>query len=149
MKFLAIAVSLATALLAATADRATEIAAETRLAAQHVAVMTCANCHGPQGRSFAPKFPMLAGQHAGYLEALSHMPWDGFQASTADVKDTAAKPEIYKEPDKFKAQYEKLQTEVGKLAFAAKSGDQNAVKAAFGDVGKACKACHDDFQVKR
>ena len=36
-----------------------------------------------------------------------------------------------------------------KLAAAARSGDQNAVKAAFGEVGKACKSCHDDFRVKR
>jgi cytochrome c553 len=48
---------------------ADDIDAVTRDAAQHVAVMTCANCHGPQGRSFAPKFPALAGQHAGYLAA--------------------------------------------------------------------------------
>ena len=42
-----------------------------------------------------------------------------------------------------------METEVGKLAVAAKAGDQNAMKAAFGDVGKACKGCRDDFQVKR
>ena len=48
---------------------ADEISAEARLAAQHVAVMTCATCHGPQGRSFVPKFPALAGQHPKYLVA--------------------------------------------------------------------------------
>ena len=46
---------------------ADEVSAEARLAAQHVAVMTCATCHGPQGRSIVPKFPALAGQHAKYL----------------------------------------------------------------------------------
>ena len=40
-----------------------------KIAAQHVAVSTCATCHGPQGRSATPKFPVLAGQHAGYLAA--------------------------------------------------------------------------------
>jgi cytochrome c553 len=48
---------------------ADEISPEARLAAQHVAVMTCATCHGPQGRSFVPKFPALAGQHPKYLAA--------------------------------------------------------------------------------
>jgi cytochrome c553 len=48
---------------------ADEISAEARLAAQHVAVMTCATCHGPQGRSIVPKFPALAGQHPKYLAA--------------------------------------------------------------------------------
>jgi cytochrome c553 len=38
-------------------------------AARHVAVSTCATCHGPRGRSIAPKFPVLAGQHATYLVA--------------------------------------------------------------------------------
>jgi cytochrome c556 len=31
----------------------------------------------------------------------------------------------------------------------AHGGDQGAVKAQFGAVGKACAACHDDFRVKQ
>lgn len=49
-----------------------EIDPETKAAAQRVAIGTCASCHGRQGRSIAPKFPMLAGQHAGYLTAQMH-----------------------------------------------------------------------------
>jgi cytochrome c553 len=48
---------------------ADEVSAEAGLAAQHVAVMTCATCHGPQGRSIIPKFPALAGQHPKYIAA--------------------------------------------------------------------------------
>jgi cytochrome c553 len=59
----------ALAMFVASSAFAEEIDASARLAAQHVAVMSCANCHGPQGRSFSPKFPVLAGQHAGYLAA--------------------------------------------------------------------------------
>ena len=112
-----------------------------------------------QGKYFGPIGAMVQGKvpydaaivtrNAGYLEALAKMPWDGFQASTAEVKDTDAKPEIYKEADKFRSDAQKLETESAKLAAAARSGDQNAVKAAFGEVGKACKSCHDDFRVKR
>jgi cytochrome c553 len=29
--------------------------------------MSCNTCHGAQGRSITPKFPVLAGQHASYL----------------------------------------------------------------------------------
>ena len=36
-------------------------------AAERIAVTTCATCHGPQGRSFNPKYPVLADQHADYL----------------------------------------------------------------------------------
>lgn len=48
---------------------AQNIDAEARAAAQRVAVGTCATCHGSQGHSIAPKFPVLAGQHANYLVA--------------------------------------------------------------------------------
>lgn len=89
-------------------------------------------------------------RNAGYLETLTRMPWDGFQASTADIKDhNDAKPEIYKDQAKFKSLADKLEAESSKLASAAKSGDQNAVKTAFGEVAKACKNCHDDYRVKR
>ncbi len=40
-----------------------------RAAAERVAIGTCAACHGPKGHSFAPKYPVLAGQHANYLVA--------------------------------------------------------------------------------
>ncbi len=112
-----------------------------------------------QGKYFGPIGAMVQGKapydaaivtrNAGYLEALSKMPWDGFNESTASVKETDAKPEIYKNTDKFRSEAQKLETETAKLAAAARSGDQAAVKTAFGDVAQACKACHDDFRVKR
>jgi len=40
-----------------------------RVAAERIAVGTCANCHGPRGQSTFPKYPVLAGQHANYLAA--------------------------------------------------------------------------------
>ncbi len=49
--------------------QAQEIDAASRAAAQRVAIGTCATCHGPQGHSVSPKFPVLAGQHANYLVA--------------------------------------------------------------------------------
>jgi cytochrome c553 len=70
MKTLITTVSaLAALFMAQTSFSADEVSAEARLAAQHVAVMTCATCHGPQGRSIVPKFPTLAGQHPKYLAA--------------------------------------------------------------------------------
>ena len=70
MNKLITAASALTALLIVQASPAAdEVSAQARLAAQHVAVMTCSTCHGPQGRSFVPKFPTLAGQHSRYLAA--------------------------------------------------------------------------------
>jgi len=61
---------------------------------------------------------------------------------------TKAKSEIWSEPDKFKKAAEHAGDAIGKLAQAARSGDEGAMKAAAGNVGKACKACHDDFHAK-
>lgn len=83
MKKRYLAAALIATALAATAARSDEISPAARLAAQHVAVSTCANCHGRQGRSIAPKFPVLAGQHANYLAAQLH----AFKAQTRGDPD--------------------------------------------------------------
>lgn len=57
---------LALAIRAATAQEADDSAARAA-AAERIAVGTCTACHGPQGHSYSPKFPVLAGQHASYL----------------------------------------------------------------------------------
>ena len=61
---------------------------------------------------------------------------------------TDAKGEIWSQPDKFKAAFDKNTEAIGKLAAAARSGDEKTMKAAAGDVGKACGGCHDDFRAK-
>lgn len=94
----------------------------------------------------APYDAKIVARNAGYLETLSAMPWDGFDASTESFKDTRAKPELYKEKAKFDQMATDLQGALAKLNTAAKGADQNAVKAAFGDVGKACKSCHDAYR---
>ncbi len=56
-------------------------------------------------------------------------------------------------PDTFKNMNElgRIATEFSAvstaLAQSANTGDQDAVKKAFGDVGASCKACHDKFRV--
>jgi cytochrome c556 len=61
---------------------------------------------------------------------------------------TKAKSEIWSEPDKFKKAAEHAGEAIAKLADAARSGDEGAMKSAAGGVGKACKNCHDDFHAK-
>lgn len=110
-----------------------------------------------QGKYFAPLGAMAQGKaqfdaavvarNAGYLEALSKMPWDGFAPSTASAKSNAL-PAVFKDPAGFKQAQERLQSEVAKLAAAAKGGDEGAIKPAIGPVGKACAGCHEDFRQK-
>jgi len=81
------------------------------------------------------------------VETLARLPWQAFPAGS-DTANSKAKPEIWKEQDKFHAASDKLQVEVGNLVAAAKSGDLAAIKKAFGATGQSCKACHDDFRNK-
>jgi cytochrome c556 len=76
---------------------------------------------------------------------MSKLPYAGFVDGT-DKGDTKAKPEIWTERDKFNAAATKMQDEMVKLNAAAKTGDVAVIKAAAGDVGKACKGCHDTYR---
>jgi cytochrome c556 len=84
---------------------------------------------------------------AAIVEMLSKLPWTAFPAGST-TPDSKAKPEIWKDADKFKAAADKMQAEVVKLSAAAKSGDLAAIKVAFTSTGKSCKACHEDFKAK-
>ena len=106
---------------------------------------------GPLGGMAQGKVPYdanIVARNAGYLEVLSKMPWDGFDASTQGVK-SGALPEIWKDAAGFKAAQDKLEGEIGKLVAAAKGGNEAAVKAQLGAVGKACGGCHDKFRQKQ
>jgi len=82
------------------------------------------------------------------IETLSKVPYEAFLPGTDLVANTKAKPEIFKDTARFNQLAESMQGEVVKLNAAAKGGDVTAIRTAFGGVGKACKACHDDFQAK-
>ncbi len=97
-----------------------------------------------QGR--VPYDAKIVQRNSDFLAALAQMAWDGFDPATATAANTRAKPEIYKDTAKFKAEADAFQAEVTKLATAAHAGDQNAVRAAFGAVGKTCQSCHDAFR---
>lgn len=58
---------------------------------------------------------------------------------------TRAKAEIWSKPQDFAAAQKLFQEQAGKLNTAA-AGDVAAVRAQFGEVGKACKNCHDNFR---
>jgi cytochrome c556 len=110
------------------------------------------------GWNMAPMAAMVKGEkpydkdeflkRATWVSELSYMPWEGFTPGSDQGAPTKAKPEIWKDIAKFKHYQEALQAATGKLAAAAKTGTLDAVKGPFGDVGKACGNCHDDFRAK-
>jgi len=76
---------------------------------------------------------------------MAKLPFTAFGPGT-DVGETRAKPNIWSDNAKFTAAANKMVEEMGKLNAAAKTGNLDQIKAAFGPVGGACKACHDDFR---
>ena len=102
----------------------------------------------PMATGKIPYDAAIVARNVGYLTVLTQMPWDGFDPRTADVKNTRAMPEIYKDPATFKAKRDAMQSELGKLASAVKSGNEAAIKTAIVDTNKACNSCHDTFRAK-
>lgn len=89
----------------------------------------------------------VAADNVAVVETLSKLPWAAFTPDTESIKSNA-KPEVWTEKAKFDQGAEKMRGEVTKLAAAAKMGNLDALKAAFGDTAASCKACHDNYQAK-
>lgn len=100
---------------------------------------------GAMANGRVPFDAAVAANSAAIVQTMSALPWEGFVAGT-DKGETRALPEIWTEQAEFKKGAEKLQAETAKLSAAAKTGDLDAVKAAFGAVGQSCKACHDAYR---
>lgn len=83
--------------------------------------------------------------NAAVVASLAHLPWQAFAAGTEGGKSL---PEIWKETDKFKAGADKMEKAVAELNTAAKSGNLESIKKAFGAAGQSCKACHDNYRKK-
>jgi cytochrome c556 len=66
----------------------------------------------------------------------------------SDKGDTKALPDIWANKADFDKKFATLEAEATKLVAAAKSGDNKALGAQFGQVGGACKSCHDAYRGK-
>jgi cytochrome c556 len=72
-----------------------------------------------------------------------------FPAGTGpEAGKTQALADIWAKPAEFKAAMKMFSEAAPKLHAAANAGDAAAIKTAFGDVGKSCKNCHDQFRAK-
>ena len=134
-----------------TLDAAAQAKPETLVKQRQAAMTLVGKYWGPLAGMAQGKLPYdanIVARNAGYLDALSKMPWDGFDASTANEK-SGTLPEVYKDAAGFKAAQDKLQGEVGKLVAAAKGGNEAAIKAQLGEVGKTCGGCHNTFRQKQ
>src|SRR5258706_5367609 len=152
MKLKLVAVSVSMAVGAAfTLVSAAQAKPETLVKQRQAAMTLQGKYMGPMGGMAQGKIPYNAAvvqRNAGYLDALSKMPWDGFDPNTKGVK-SAALPAIWEKSDEFKKAAENFESEAAKLAQVSKSGDEAAVKAQIRATRKACGACHEKIREKQ
>jgi cytochrome c556 len=77
---------------------------------------------------------------------MSKLPYVAFVEGTDKVGNTRALPEVWSKRADFDAAAKKMQDEMLKLQAATKTGNLDQIKAAFGETGKSCKACHDNYR---
>ena len=92
--------------------------------------------------------PKEVEQNAALVETFAKLPWEAFLVPGTDKGDTKLKPTAFKDQQDFKALAANTEMETAKLAKLAASGDMSAVKAQFGQVGKSCKACHEEYRAR-
>ena len=87
------------------------------------------------------------GKHAAKLKELEIAFGKMFPAGS-DKGETKALPTVWSDKAGFEKAGMNAQAAYDKLAMAAGSGDMAATAAAFGDVSKACGACHTTYRAK-
>lgn len=146
-------IAAATTLLAFAAPASAQFAKpEDAIKYRQSALSVMATHYGRIGAMVNGRVPFdakLAAENADIVSSMSKLPWAAFGPGTDKGSiPTRAKAEIWAEQAKFKDLSEKMMAETSKLAAAAKTGNADTLKAAFGATSASCKACHDNYQAK-
>ncbi|MFO1328269.1 MAG: cytochrome c [Rubrivivax sp.] len=94
----------------------------------------------------APYDAAAASANADVVATMSRLPFVGFVDGTASTNKGGASAKVWSDKGGFDAAAKKMQDEVAKLAAAAKTNSLDNLKGAFGEVGKTCKGCHDEYR---
>ncbi|HMO44838.1 MAG TPA: cytochrome c [Rubrivivax sp.] len=142
-------VALAAAAIVITLPAAAQFAKPEEAVKYRQSALTVMGTHfGRVGAMVQGKAPFDAAAAQADIEIatmMSTLPFTAFGPGT-DVGKTGAKRVIWTERAKFDAAAKKMQDEMVKLNAAAKTGNLEQIKTAFGPTAAACKACHDDFR---
>lgn len=99
-------------------------------------------------KSSAPDLAVVRGAAATYGR-LAPQVSSWFPSGTGpDIGKTDALPAIWENPEDFTQKARDFRAAVTAFEAASSSGDLAAIKAAFADIGKSCKACHDRYRAK-
>ncbi len=94
----------------------------------------------------APFDGAAAAANAEIVADLAKLPFSAFVEGTSGTDKGSPKASVWSERAKFDEGARAMQSEVAKLAVAAKANNLDTLKAAFGSAAKTCKSCHDTFR---
>ena len=103
---------------------------------------------GAMANGKMPYDAAVAAADGDVIAAVSALPFTGFVPGTEKGHGTKVRPQAWKELPNVKEMEQKMITEVGKVSVAAKSGNLDQLKAAFGPASQTCKACHDNYRAR-
>jgi len=84
---------------------------------------------------------------AAAMDGLARKSSTWFPAGTGpDAGKTRAKAEIWLKPQDFAAKVKGFQTAAANFNAAAQTGNAATATASLGELGKSCKACHDNYR---
>ena len=101
---------------------------------------------GAMANGRAPYDAATAAANADVVATIAKLPFVGFVDGTTGTQKGGANAKIWSDKAGFEAAAKKMQDETAKLAAAAKTNSLDNLKAAFGEVGKTCKGCHDEYR---
>jgi cytochrome c556 len=79
--------------------------------------------------------------------AANQMPGWFPRGSGPEAGKTAARPEIWTQPEKFRAAQDAFIAQASRMQAAANAGNIAAIRVEAAKLGGTCKGCHDTFRV--
>jgi cytochrome c556 len=102
---------------------------------------------GAMAKGKIPVDAKIVEKNATRINQISYMIDDFTKTDTTAYKvDTAALAKVWSERTAFENKINNLTLASAKLVKVSTSGDESAIKAAIGGMGKTCGSCHDDFK---
>lgn len=87
-------------------------------------------------------------KNADAMADLSKLASNGFLINSPS-EDSRAKASIWENTADFDKKLQAFVEASNKLVIAAKSNSIDTIKPAFGELGKSCKGCHDDYRLDK
>ncbi len=100
----------------------------------------------PVAKKEAPFDAAAIAKNVEVLNVLAALPWGAFGPGTEGGE---SKPDAWSDAKGFKQAEDDFLAAMGKLKTASDSGDFDAFRVAFGNVGKSCKSCHDAYRKEK